>query len=238
MNTARDLCDLFLDEAIIVTTEGRVPEAFDEIKSTDGVVLPKETELVVLIDGGSASASEVTAACLQDLGRAAIAGQRSFGKGSVQNVVEMDGGRSRLRLTIAYWYPPSKRNVNRDTSNPNQEVWGVDPDPQLRVELSDAQRERVFTRMFLRDTGKLGAEDLIQFESDRKAPSTENSADANTQEEDYDLSKLGKPEHVQHFLSADPSLKFDPQLLRVLCWLAEQSIIKDLDQAPSAEAIE
>ncbi len=193
LDAARDLCDLFIDDEVICSIKGRIPEVSDVIKGKSGVLLQKDVPVVILLDEGSASASEVSAACLQDLKRAHVAGERSFGKGSVQNVIDMDGGRSRLRLTTAYWFPPSGRMVNRDRNDKNQTTWGVDPDPELKVELNDQQRQRVFTRMFLRDAGDLTAENLDLLGNSRQ---TEAQL-AEEEKQTFDLSTLGNQSTIE-----------------------------------------
>lgn len=212
LDTARDICDMFLDSGTIVSTEGRVPDAGTLIEAEPGVLLPKEIPLIILMDAGSASASEVTAACLQDWGRAKIAGQRSYGKGSVQSVIDMDGGRARLRLTTAYWFSPKHRKIHRDLENKAQTQWGIDPDPELAVKLNDQERTFVFNRMFRRDSGELVPNPKLDAERD----------DEVEQKSEVELEKLGKEQTIARLRLADPSIIEDPQLLRVLCWLNEQ----------------
>jgi carboxyl-terminal processing protease len=105
LDQAVAVSDLFLPEGLIVYTEGR--EAGSQIKFHAQL---KGTEpdypLVVLINGGSASASEIVAGALQDHGRAVLLGEQTFGKGSVQSVIPM-GDKSGLRLTTARYYTPS-----------------------------------------------------------------------------------------------------------------------------------
>src|SRR5206468_9909384 len=69
--------------------------------------------MVVLVNGQSASASEIVAACLQDHGRAVIVGEKSFGKGSVQDVLEFAQTGGEIKLTIARYFPPSDRNIDK-----------------------------------------------------------------------------------------------------------------------------
>jgi C-terminal peptidase prc len=97
-------------------------------------------EMVVLVNGYSASASEIVSACLQDHNRALIVGERSYGKGSVQNIQEFDGGQ--IKVTIASFWRPSGKNLNKSsTGGKEDEEWGVKPDSGYNIELSRKERE-------------------------------------------------------------------------------------------------
>lgn len=109
--SAVEVCDDFLDSGRIVTIKKRGGEVDSEFDATPGVLVDPERAMVVLIDGNSASASEIVAACLQDHGRATIIGSRSFGKGTVQNLLPLEFGRSALKLTTARYYRPDRKSV-------------------------------------------------------------------------------------------------------------------------------
>jgi carboxyl-terminal processing protease len=145
--TATDLCDMFLDEGTIVSTVGRFGVVESIRKANLGVEIPVNIPMVVLINHDSASASEVTAGCLQDLHRATIIGERSFGKGSVQNVVQIEGGDAALRLTSAHYLPPSGRNIHRRKDAKDSDDWGVQPDEGFTVTLDEEQTRKVFERL-------------------------------------------------------------------------------------------
>jgi len=106
LSAAVEVSDMFLEKGEIVSTKGRniLPRKYEA--QTGGPF--EELPLVVLINQNSASAAEIVAAALQDHKRAAIVGQRSYGKGSVQNIIDLDGG-SVLKLTVASYYRPSAR---------------------------------------------------------------------------------------------------------------------------------
>ncbi|RLT17698.1 MAG: PDZ domain-containing protein, partial [Planctomycetota bacterium] len=87
LQAAIEVCDLFLDEGRIVSTQGRQQASIESIDAQRGTVIPSSVPIAVLINSNSASASEVVAACLKDHQRAVIVGQRSYGKGSVQSIV-------------------------------------------------------------------------------------------------------------------------------------------------------
>src|SRR5205823_10070446 len=96
--------------------------------------------IAVLINRWSASASEILAAALQDHLRAVIIGERSYGKGSVQNIIPMESGASALKLTTASYWRPSGRNIRRFPESKEEEEWGVRPSAGFEVKLSDDER--------------------------------------------------------------------------------------------------
>lgn len=104
-----DVVDAFLDEGLIVFTRGRLRESQLRFTASRGQVLPNAL-VTVLINRGSASASEVVAGALQDHGRATIVGTRSYGKGSVQSVLPLPGDRG-LKLTTSRYYTPNGRSI-------------------------------------------------------------------------------------------------------------------------------
>jgi carboxyl-terminal processing protease len=114
---------------VVVTTRGREGETEEPLKTPERQRRKRDYPISVLMDRGSASASELTAGALQDLKRATVVGEQSYGKGSVQNIIPMGGGTA-LRLTIATYHTPSGRTPNRV---------GITPD--VVVEIDDAQRE-------------------------------------------------------------------------------------------------
>lgn len=124
--------NLFLREGVVVSLKGRKQRERSWSADADGT-LPN-FPMVVLINGRSASASEIFAGAVQDNGRAKVLGARSFGKGSVQEVHELPYHRGTLKLTSARYYLPSGRNLSRDSDSV---VWGVDPDPGFVVPMSD-----------------------------------------------------------------------------------------------------
>ncbi|MDR2386135.1 MAG: S41 family peptidase [Deltaproteobacteria bacterium] len=117
---------LLIGPAMIVETKGRVNDQNVLYNSDQQAVLPVNLPLVVLVNEGSASASEIVAGALQDYGRATILGTKTFGKGSVQNVVRLQDG-SGLRLTTARFYTPSGRPIQSEGITPDVEVPSVLP---------------------------------------------------------------------------------------------------------------
>lgn len=114
---AVQMADGFLDEGLIVTTRGRDAAMQMEFRAAPGQWLPG-APLVILVDRGSASASEVLAGALQDNGRALIVGERTFGKGSVQTVLPLRNGGG-IKLTTARYYTPSGRSIQAEGIQPD-----------------------------------------------------------------------------------------------------------------------
>lgn len=135
LKTAVEVADRFLSEGRIVSTKGRAsPE--EVWSATTANDYPKQVPLAVLINDGSASASEIVAGALRDHGRAVVVGETSFGKGSVQRLLEMARGESALKLTTAYYYLPKGERIHGR---------GVQPDVEVR--LSRREKEALLTSM-------------------------------------------------------------------------------------------
>ena len=117
LNAGIEVADLFLEDGVIVTTRGRIAHAEAEYTAKAGDVLGG-APIVVLIDGGSASAAEVLAGALRDNRRAVVMGSTSFGKGSVQTVLPLDNGDS-IKLTTARYYTPSGVSIQATGITPD-----------------------------------------------------------------------------------------------------------------------
>jgi carboxyl-terminal processing protease len=153
LSSAVEVSDLFLDKGEIVSTKGRniLPKKYVAQKDSPFEDLP----MVVLINQNSASASEIVAAALQDHKRAAIVGQRSYGKGSVQNLIDLDGGNSLLKLTVASYYRPSGENIHRFPNAKASDKWGVTPDKGAEVKLAPSEFMRWYIARRERDRESL-----------------------------------------------------------------------------------
>ncbi|MEX0677793.1 MAG: S41 family peptidase [Pirellulales bacterium] len=151
LEAAKAVCDLFLPEgAVIVSTRGRDARIHDEATAT-GAGEYQSLPLVVLVNDKSASAAEIVAACMQDHKRAAIVGERTWGKGTVQNVIPLEGGRSLLKLTIASYWRPSGKNIHRLESSQDEDEWGVKADPGCELKLDDKQTGELLEQRRQRD---------------------------------------------------------------------------------------
>src|SRR5262249_31484017 len=139
-----EVSELFLPKGTpIVSTKGRnhKEESFVARGRPDSSSGPQTSyPIAILINRYSASASEIVAAALQDAGRAIIIGERSYGKGSVQNVIPMEGGTSALKLTTASYWRPSGKNIHRFPDSKEADDWGVKPNPGYEVKLTDEER--------------------------------------------------------------------------------------------------
>ena len=126
LKTAVEVCDMFVDKGVIVSTKGRTTPYWEATATKEGTF--PYFPMVVLVNPFSASASEIVSGCLQDHHRAIIVGERSFGKGSVQNVIPLEGEKAALKLTTSKYYLPSGRNIHRDEDMKETDEWGVMPD--------------------------------------------------------------------------------------------------------------
>lgn len=148
LRAAVDVSSMFLPEGkTVVTTKGRggnVDEVFNaRLKQTmkPGTYYP----IAILLNRYSASASEIVAAAIQDhVTHAVVVGERSFGKGSVQNLIEMEEGQTALKLTTASYWRPSGRNIHRFPDSKEDDDWGVKPSKGYEVKLTDEERIEYF----------------------------------------------------------------------------------------------
>jgi carboxyl-terminal processing protease len=141
LQTAGEVVDMFVDKGMIVSTKPRWGFG-EELKATKKATIPNYP-LVLLINGGSASASEIVAGALKDekYQRAVLVGTRTYGKGSVQTITEAPGGGAQLKYTMAFYHLPSGQPVkNRyQLEKQGREDWGISPDFEVELTTKEAK---------------------------------------------------------------------------------------------------
>jgi carboxyl-terminal processing protease len=209
LQAAADISDMFMDRGKIVSTRIRGGKAEDEFNARPGTLVDHGKPIAVLINGNSASASEIVAACLQDHGRAAVVGTRSYGKGTVQNILPLQYGRSALRLTVARYYRPNGENIHRSKDATEEDQWGVSPDEGMAIELNEETIERLAQRWQEASYPAMAA-----------SPSGAESDGPD-----------GQPEQDPGQPVPDSGLSLDPQLKRAVEYLREKiesaTVIRD-----------
>jgi carboxyl-terminal processing protease len=164
LDQAISVSETFLEKGEIVSTRSRKPEETQRFNARHGALI-KGKPLIVLINGGSASASEIVAGALQDQKRATLIGTRSFGKGSVQTIIPLGGGNGALRLTTARYYTPSGRSI---------QATGITPDIEVLQDVPDNLKAQIDSKGEASLRGHLKAEGAEQTGSQSYVPPDES----------------------------------------------------------------
>ena len=170
LDAAVDVCDLLIPSGVIVTTRrrgGRISRTY----AASGQARFTDFPIAVLINDHTASAAEIVAACLQDHHRAVVFGQRTYGKGTIQEVIDLDKGCGAMKFTTASYWRPSGKNINRPANADAKADWGVSPDEGGKVASTGEEQGRWRKWRAHRDTvhpsankpsaGKEGAEPFV-----------------------------------------------------------------------------
>jgi carboxyl-terminal processing protease len=176
LRSAVEVSSIFLPEGKrVVSTKGRnqKDEVYDARPPAGGNGPYTSYPIAILLNRYSASASEIVAAALQDHGRAVVVGERSYGKGSVQNIIPMENSTSAMKLTTASYWRPNGKNIHRFPDSKDEDDWGVKPNKDFEVKLSDDERVEYFKwrrdRDVIRRPGQPPKEKEADKEKDKEA---------------------------------------------------------------------
>ncbi len=217
LDAAVGTCDAFLREGTIVTIRGRDGEVQRKFEADGGALLDEHVPMAVLVNHFSASASEIVAACLQDHQRAKIIGQRTWGKGTVQQVIRIEGGRAALKLTTASYWRPNNHNIHRLSDATDEDEWGVRPDPDFAVELTDEQANEVRQHRRRLDGSTTSNGEHPTTPDDKPSPDEADKPDAKAADPDTDGAQTEERQNDD----ATDSLG-DPQLRRAVEYLQQR----------------
>ncbi len=202
LDQAISVSDTFLDQGSIVLTRGRNLEETQRSNARQGDITDGK-QLVVLINGGSASASEIVAGALQDHNRATVVGTRSFGKGSVQTIIPL-GSNGALRLTTARYYTPSGRSI---------QAKGIDPTVVVEEELPEEMKKKADSQN-TRGESNLRGHLKGEHENDDADNANDGTDGAGVSEEGEKEEESGSSSYVPQDKEKDTQLNYALDLLR------------------------
>ncbi len=208
LDQAIKVSDMFLDNGLILTIKGRLPRNSKEFKAQPNNV-KRTYPIVALINGGSASASEIVVGALQDNKRALVLGTTSFGKGSVQTVETLRDGYG-LKLTIARYYTPNGRSI---------QAKGIEPDIVVKKKLVDEEELKASEDSRLKESDLRNHLEAVPEDDEVSAPEPDQKKKKSSQQQELEL-RLGP-------LTAE-KLQRDYQVQRALEILIGYDVFKDL----------
>jgi carboxyl-terminal processing protease len=228
LTAAVEISDMFVEDGVIVSTDGRNSRERSWYAKKFGTY--SGFPMAVLVNRLSASASEILSACLQDHERAIVVGERSWGKGSVQNVIELEGGESALKLTTASYHRPSGKNIHRFPGATDADEWGVSPNDGFLVAFSPEETEQY--QVYRRERDLPGGENGEESEftdsqltkaveyvsSEMSAPDAEPAGDDAAPAEPGESGKAKPAEEAPEEAAPedDGATSIAPELLRLL----------------------
>ena len=218
LRSAIEVSDLFVSKGRIVSTKGRGPEGAERVWEAHEEDSFEGFAMVVLINRYTASAGEIVSACLQDHKRAVIMGERTWGKGSVQNVIPLEGGRSALKLTTASYLRPNGKSIHRFLHAEEDEEWGVIPDDGYLLKLTDQelvslvtdQRQRDILRPKQPEGARAGQPDREPSQSEENAdsePSQPDESEPDQEDEPDEAADQQEPSEPEESELVDPQLR-------------------------------
>jgi len=193
LDQAIAVSDYFIDSGVIVTTKGRTASSNSETKANEFSLKAPKVPMIVLINGNSASASEIVAGALQDHKRAIILGTKSFGKGSVQALTQINS-RAAVKLTISKYYTPSGRSIQAE---------GIEPDILIepaKVEYPEAKKiDKRFSesslKNYLKNDDAKNKDNNGKDNSSKNKDSKKETKAKNNKQEENELSELYKKDY-------------------------------------------
>ena len=208
LTAAIEVSDMFIGDGAIVSTRGRGGAVQSVEMATEKIEIDEDLPMAVLINGFSASASEIVSACLQDHQRAVLVGERTWGKGTVQNIIPLEMGKSVIKLTTATFWRPSARNIHRSKNATEEDDWGVIPDESYEVKLTREEYEKVVAARNQADWGASASQmaggpqesnalDEPTLEDAEAVPEVVTAGETDTADENFEDPQLRRA--IEHF---------------------------------------